>query len=212
MQEGVEPRRQFVVACREALELFEPAEDALDEVSRVVAVPVGLTLGRAAASRRDDGLGAGNLNRFDQRVAVVPLVGDDGAGWNTLDQRSPLRDVRFLPTGEDQTQRIAKSVDAGVDLGDQPAPRVADRLIAPVFLGAPAECWCARTMVEPMKSSSSSASPRSVSAMRSQIPYVSARAKRTYCIVKQLTFHCSHPNSRMRTHSGYCEQTLAILE
>ena len=121
--------------------MFKPVEEALDEVSRFVAVPVGIALGRAIASRWDDGLGASGFNRFDQRIAVVSLVGDDGAGRNSLDQRGPLRDVRLLPTGQDQTQRIAKRVDTGVDLGAQPTPRAADRLIATVFLGAPAECW-----------------------------------------------------------------------
>ena len=196
MQERIEPRSELVVARREAPELFEPVEESLDEVSRFVAVPVGMALGRAVASRRDDGLGAGSLNRFDKSVAVVSLVGDDSSGRNGLDQRGPLRDVRFLPASQDQAQRVAEGVDTGVDFGGQPTPRAADRLIATVFLGAPAECWWARTMVESMKSSSRSASPRSASAIRSQTPYVSQRAKRTYT-------ECQLPNSAGKSRQGF---------
>jgi hypothetical protein len=42
MQERIEPRSELVVARREAPELFEPIEESLDEVSRFVAVPVGM--------------------------------------------------------------------------------------------------------------------------------------------------------------------------
>lgn len=81
---------------------------------------------------------------------------------------------------------------ARVNPGRQPAARPADRLIAPVFLGAPAECWWARTTVESMNSSSKSASPRRASATRAQTPPASQRAKRIYT-------ECQLPNSRGRS-------------
>lgn len=170
-------------------------KDYLDEVSCLVAMPVGLALGRAVAPRRDDRLSTRGFNGFDQGVAVVSLVGDDSPGRNGRHQRGALRYVGLLSAGQDQTQRIAQRVDTGVDLGGQPAPRAADRLIATVFFRAPAECWWARTMVESMKSSSRSASPRSASAIRFHTPYASQRAKRTYT-------ECQLPNSAGKSRQG----------
>ena len=104
-------------------------------------MPVGFSLNGAVAARRNNGLGAGSFNCFDLGVAVVPLVGDDGAGCNGLNQRSRLSDVRFLPASQDKAQWVSEGIDTGMDLGGQPTSRAADRLIATVFLGAPAECW-----------------------------------------------------------------------
>ncbi len=103
-------------------------------------MPVRLALSRAVSARGNDGLGAGGFNRFDQGVAVVPLVGNNRSSWNGIDQCSTLRDVRFLTAGQDQAQRVAEGINADMDLGGQSASRAADRLIATVFLSAPAEC------------------------------------------------------------------------
>ena len=69
-------------------------------------MPVGCSLDRAVATWRDDGWGARSFNHFDQRVAVVPLVGDGRAGRNDLEQRGALRDIRLLSAGQDQAQRV----------------------------------------------------------------------------------------------------------
>lgn len=195
MQEGVESIGKFVVSGCDTAKLLEPVEEALDEVSCLVPMPVSLALGCAVAPGRDDRRGARGFNGFDQGITVVSLVGHDGPSRNIRHQRSPLRDVGLLPARQDQAQRIAQCVDTGVDLGSQSAPRVADRLIASVFFGAPAECWWARTIVESMKSSSRSASPRNALATRSHIPYVSQRAKRTYT-------ECQLPNSAGKSRQG----------
>lgn len=52
-----------------------------------------------------------------------------------------LCEIRLFSTGQDQTKRIAKPFDTGVDLGAQPTTRASDRLVATAFLGAPAETW-----------------------------------------------------------------------
>jgi hypothetical protein len=98
-----------------------------------------------------------------------------------------LRNIGRLTTGEDQAQWIAQGIHACMDLGSQPTARAAERLIATVFFDAPAECWCARTTVESMNSSSRSASPWRASATRDQTPLASHRAKRTYT-------ECQFPN------------------
>lgn len=195
MQECVESIGQFVVSGCDTTELLEAIEESLDKVSRLVAMPVDFALGVAVAPWRDDGLGTGSLDGFDQGVAVVPFIGDDCAGGDRLDQGCALRDIGNLACGQDQTNRVTKCIDTGMDLGAQPAPRTADRLIATVFLGAPAACWWARTMVASMNSSSRSASPCSASATRCQTPYPSQRANRTYT-------ECQLPSSRGKSRHG----------
>ncbi len=91
--------------------------------------------------------------------------------------------------------RFDQGVDTGVDFFGQPTSRAVDRLIATVFLGVPADFWWVRTMVESMKSSSRSASPHRAWATRSQSPYVSQRAKRTYT-------ECQLPNSTGKSRQG----------
>ena len=168
--------------------MFEAIEESLDEVARLVAVPVDLAWRVPVATRRDDGLSAGGLDDLNQGIAVVALVGDHRLGGDGLEQGSALGDVSDLAAGQDQPDGIAQRIDAGMDLGGQSAPRAADRLIATVFLGAPAACWWARTIVASMNNSSRSASPWRASATRCHTPYVSQRAKRTYT-------ECQLPNS-----------------
>ena len=130
---------EFVVSRSEAAELFEAIEESLDEVARLVAVPVDLAWRVPVATRRDDGLSAGRLDDLNQGIAVVALVGDDRLGGYGLDQGSPLRDVSDLSAGQDQPDGVAQRIDAGMDLGGQSAPRTTDFLTAR-FFWAPAEC------------------------------------------------------------------------
>ncbi len=140
MQKCVESACELVVARGEASKLFEAIEESLDKISGLVAVPVDRSLCRAIAARRNDGLSACGFNRFDQLVAVVTLIGDNSVGRDGCNQRTPLRHIGDLSTGENQAQRITEGVDTRMNLGRQPAPRASDRLIATVFLGAPAAC------------------------------------------------------------------------
>lgn len=179
MQEGVESIGKFVVSGCDTAKLLEAIEESLDEVSCLVAMPVDFAFGVAIASRWDDRFGTGGLDDVDQSIAVVTFVGDDGAGRDCLNQGSTLRDIGNLAGCQDQTNRVAKCIDTNMNFGGQPAPRATDRLIATVFLGAPAACWWARTIVASMNSSSKSASPWRTSAMRCQTPYASQRANRT---------------------------------
>ena len=195
MEEGVEATGKFVVSSCDTPELLEAIEESLDEVSCLVAVPVDFAFGIAIASRWDDRLGTGCLDDVDQGIAIVTFVGDDRAGRDGLNQGSPLRDIGHLAGCQDQANRVAQGIDTGMNLRGQPAPRATDRLIATVFLGAPAACWWARTIVASMNSSSKSASPWRASATRCQTPYSSQRANRTYT-------ECQLPNSLGKSRQG----------
>lgn len=195
MQEGVKTAGEFVVARGDATKLLEPIEEAFNQMARFVAMPVDWALIDSVAARRDIGNGVGSFDGFDQHIAVVAFVGGNGSGWNASDQRGALGYIGDLSAGQDQTQRIAQSIDASMNFRRQSTARSADRLIATVFFGAPAACWCARTIVASMNNSSRSASPLSASATRAHTPPFSQRAKRTY-------IECQLPKSAGKSRHG----------
>lgn len=162
-------------------------------MASLVAMPVDISLGFAVAARWDIGQCLGRFDRFDELVAVVAFIGRDCGGGDVRKQGG--RHISDLATGQDQTQRIAQGIDTGVNLGGQSATRPTDRLIATVFLRAPAECWWARTMLASMKSTSKLASSRSASATRAQTLPLSQRANRTYV-------ECQFPKSSGKSRQG----------
>ena len=193
MQEGVEAIGKFVVTGSDTAKLVDAVEEALNQVACLVLLTVVLTRRQPLAARRGDCLSASREYALDKRIAVVPLVGNDCLGRNGFHQRCALCDVVNLHTRQDQPQWIAQGIHTGVDLGAQSTTRATNRLIARVFLKAPAECWCARTTVESMNNASRSASPRRASATRAHTPLISHRANRTYT-----ECHCHNSTGRSR--------------
>lgn len=133
MQERIETIDEFVVARSEATKLLESVKESLDQVSRLVAMPVDRPLRLAVGAGQDDSLSTIGLDGVDQFIAVVPLVRNHGTGRDAVNQCTALRHVGDLSASEDQAQRISKRIDAGVNLGGQPSTRSAGRLIATVF-------------------------------------------------------------------------------
>lgn len=196
MQESVETAGEFVVARGDATELLEPIEETFNQIARLVAMPVDWALIDSVAARRNIGNGVGGFDGFDQLIAVVAFVGGNGSGWNASNQRGTLGHIGDLSAGQYQTQRIAQGIVANMNFRRQSTARSTDRLIATVFFGAPAACWCARTIVASMNNSSRSASPLSASATRAQTPPFSQRAKRTY-------IECQLPKSAGKSRHGH---------
>jgi hypothetical protein len=73
-------------------------------------------------------------------VGVVSLVGEDGFRLDKSHERCGLCDVVNLPARETERQRIAQSVDDGMDFCCEPATRAAYGLVEAPFLRAPALC------------------------------------------------------------------------
>ena len=82
------------------------------------------------------------------------------------------------PGGQQEAQRVAEGVDQSVDFGAQSALAAADRLIVIFFLGAPALCWWARTMVLSIIAYSLSASAARCSKRRCHAPFLAQRLNR----------------------------------
>ena len=174
--------------------MLDAVEKAFDQIASAIQGPAVASLADPVRAWRNDGLGPCGSNRLDEGVGVVALVRDDCLHAQALDQLFRTRDVGSLTFGENQPQRPANGVDRQMQLGTQSAARTSDRLRA-TFFNAPAECWCALTMVESIKMCSISPSPATACATRCQTPSRRHRAKRIYTV-------CQRPNSVGRSRQG----------
>ena len=120
--------------------MLELVEEALDEVALAIEGEVGRSGLLAVGLRRDDRRDVTPLERFDERVGVISLVGDQSLGPEAFEQRLGLRDVGGLPRRQRQRDRVAERIDDSMDLGRQAAARAADGLVLAVFFWAPALC------------------------------------------------------------------------
>lgn len=139
MNKRQERRSELVVSGGNASELFETAEETLDQISIPVDMSVERAKGAAIGTWRDNRLSTLRFDGCHKGVGVVALVGDDKASRLVFDQRSGLVDVCDLSGRQNDAQRIAKRIDGNMQLGGQSASRPADFLTAG-FFWAPAEC------------------------------------------------------------------------
>ncbi len=104
--EAHEVFEELVVTGRDAAELFELIEEALDDVALLVEFGVVRPFEGAVSFRRNDDLAADLHDPVAQVISVVALVGDDGLCGEALDQFVGKGDVVALPRRADQAHRI----------------------------------------------------------------------------------------------------------
>ena len=132
----------------------------------------------AIGSRRNDGRGVHCFDAFKEAGGVEGFIGHDRTDVrHAFDQVGRLGNVVSLTAGQAEAGQIAQSINGCMDLGTQSPARTANTLL-PVFLGAPAACWCARTMVLSRNTSSKSASSHSMANRDCQTPLSAHREKR----------------------------------
>lgn len=174
MDAGEEVSGELVIAGCDCAVLFEFIEEPLDEVTFAIEGVVAGALDRAAGGWRDDGSDSPPVERLDQAISVVGLIGEQGLEVCPFDQRLGLAEVRGLARGQREFYRVAERIDQGVDLGGQSAAGSADGLLA-VFFRAPALCWWARTMVESIIMYSLSWSLANILKIRPKTPLLAHR-------------------------------------
>lgn len=126
-------------AGRNAAELFEIAKEAFHKVALAVEMGRDVALNAHTALRRDMRLATAVAHQFDQGAAVIPPVGDHGAGRQGVQQDRCSGLVGGLSGCDQQLDRQAILIDDGVDLGAWSATRPANGVIrAPLF--PPAAC------------------------------------------------------------------------
>jgi len=130
---------------------------------------------------RDDGPRPSGVDRLSEGIGIVGFVADHVFGWHTPQQGRGLSHVVHRSGGQTPLNEVAECIDQHVDLGRQPASGAPERLRA-VFLGAPAACWWARTMVESMNTSRNRRSLAKAANTRCHTPARDQRANRWYTL------------------------------
>ena len=80
-------------------------------------MPIVLTLFLAVFARRNHCRRALRFNLFNQSVAVISLIREDGVASDVGNQRSSLTNIAGLACGQQETQAIAQAIYAQVELG-----------------------------------------------------------------------------------------------
>jgi hypothetical protein len=140
MQACEEIARGFLVSGRDAAELFDEIEEALDKIAFGVEGEVAIAGDLAIRFWRDDRLDGPDFEALDEGAGVITLIAKEGLGLHLSGEGFSLGDVVDLSTGEAERQRIAQGVDDHMDLGGRAAARAAYGLVEPPFLRAPALC------------------------------------------------------------------------
>src|SRR5215217_2299787 len=141
-------------------------------------VHLAVDLKRAGAARmlRDHDLGAAPVEIGDNVIAVEGHVGNQGAKFDTLDQRRDPDGVEALAGQQHEANEIAQGIGEGQDFGRHAAPGAADGLArSPPF--APWPWRCTLTMVASTMAYSMSGSSETASNSRLKI---SARTQSRY--------------------------------
>ena len=141
MDGGQEVAGGFVVAGGDCPELFEFGEEILNQMARLVEVPIVVPRHAAIGFGGNDGRFAGLGQRFDDPlVGIERLVADQHVGLHVWQEVVSTDEIVRLATGEEEGDRVAQRIDQRVDLGAQSAARAPDRLVFFGFFLAPALC------------------------------------------------------------------------
>ena len=137
---GQEVSGELVVACRDAAQMFELVEEALDQVALAVAFEIDAADDPDIALAGNVGGGAERGEQLDDAARAVAAVGDRIAGRRqAFDQARQGGLVGSLTGGQQKADRQAGGIDDGVDFGGQSSTRTADGVICAPFF-PPAAC------------------------------------------------------------------------
>ena len=125
----------FLVAAGDGPKMFDCIEETLDEVALAVEREVAVPFDLAVRFWRDHRLDGAHLKALDEAVGVIGLVGKERFGFGLSHERVRLCDIVNLPADETERQRIAQSIDNGVDFCREPAARAAYGLVEPPSYG-----------------------------------------------------------------------------
>ena len=158
MDHGGEAFIGFVVACGDAAECLDVAEEVFDKVAPAVDLEIARDGLCAIGFGRDDRDRAAIVQQGGQPIDVEGFVGQERPKMETVDDRLDADAIVPLAGHEDEADQIAERVDQRQDFGRQTAARSADGLILSPPL-APVPCWWTRTMVPSIITYSKSGSP-----------------------------------------------------
>lgn len=138
---------KLLIPRGDTTKLFKTIEESLDQVARLVAMPIIIARRVSIRARWNNRFGAAGFNPLYQGIAVIAFVGQYGLGIGRhIKQGIGLTNVGLFGAGQGESERIAECIDTTVDFGSESATRATQSLWAVFFL-APAACWWARIAV-----------------------------------------------------------------
>lgn len=117
VDDGGEAFIGFVGAGGDALELFDAAEEVLDEVAPTIHGRINNMWFRAPRMLCDDSFGAACVELLDDPVTIVGHVGNQRVEVQVLDKRRNADGIKALPRQEREANKVAKGVGEGNDFG-----------------------------------------------------------------------------------------------
>jgi hypothetical protein len=128
----------FVGSQSDAFELFEPAEEALDQVTPFVHLHVDGERCAAARMLGDDDFGAARIEIGDDGVCVEGLVGDQGAKGDTVNEWRNANRVEAMSWQQLKAHEVAQGIGQRQNLSRHAAFGTADGLTrSPPFAPCP---------------------------------------------------------------------------
>ena len=88
---------------------------------------------------RDDGLGFLLTNRIEDRIAVVGTIGEDGLGFDPVDQAECSWRITCLACTQIEAERVAECITGSMDLAGKAATRAAKSLVSLIFFAPAAQ-------------------------------------------------------------------------
>jgi hypothetical protein len=124
----------FVVAGCDRPELFEFAEEILDQVALFVEFSIELARRQAVGSGWDYGGFASRRQRVENSaIGIEGTICDQQVGGHMRQLRIGPGQVVRLSWGQQEVQRIAERVDQRMDIGARPAAAAAKCLVLNFF-------------------------------------------------------------------------------
>lgn len=121
---------RLVVTCCDASELFEIAEEILDEMAPAIHGEVTWDGVLAIRFRRDDGLGFRFAEQFTQSIVVESLVGQQRLHVDAVDEAGCCDAVVALSRKQNEAGKVSERIDKCDDLCCQTAARASYGLMA----------------------------------------------------------------------------------
>ena len=168
----------LVLTRGDRTELFESAEEVLDQVPGLIQVLIVFALFFAVRFGRDDDFDARFLQKIENallRIVSPVRQKRPNGGEDAGQQGIGSLQIVSLPRRQVKARGIAQRVTARVDFRGQAAFRSPDAFRFPVPPFAPALCWWARTRVESIIAYSLSASSARCLKILCQTPFLLQR-------------------------------------
>jgi hypothetical protein len=112
---------EFIVSCVAAAEVFDLAEEALDQVAVLVDCGIEARPTGGCGSTRDNRLRSRCCDGVHGALAIVAFVSQHMARRQTFEQPLDLGGVIAFPAGQNEADGIAERIGGGMNLGAQAA-------------------------------------------------------------------------------------------